>query len=110
MKRGRPLHSEIRQHLVEILAVSGPAYGYQLHKWYCEIFPACTRENVYYNLKKGLELGVFDIAEVRQEKGDYSWGKVVEKKYYKVGPKAEPRGDAKVKDFFEKMPQKTTRR
>ncbi|MBI4145820.1 hypothetical protein HY489_00615 [Candidatus Woesearchaeota archaeon] len=108
-QRGRPVKSEIRQNIIEMLNVTGPMYGYKVHKFYNELFPACTRENIYYNLRKGVKLGEFELAEVRQEKGEYSWGSMVEKKYYKLGPKAAPRNDAKVKDFFEKLKPKKDR-
>ena len=101
MKRGRPVKSEVRQNIVEMLAIMGKAYGYEIHRFYNELFPACTRENVYYNLRKGVKLGIFEIAEIKAEKGDYSWGNIVEKKYYKLGPTAEPRGDDRVRKFFE---------
>ena len=100
--RGRPVKSEIRQNIVEMLSVEGPMYGYQIHKFYNELFPSCTRENVYYNLRKGLKLGEFEL-EVRKEEGQYSWGTVVEKKYYRVGPKAVVSGSERVKDFFAKL-------
>ena len=103
MKRGRPVKSDIRQNIIEILAVAGKAYGYLIHKWYNQIFPPCTRENIYYNLRKGVKLGEFELADIKQEKGDYSWGTVVEKKYYKLGPKAVPRNNPKVKEFFDKL-------
>ena len=105
MKRGRPAHSIIRENIAEILAVSGPAYGYQIHRWYCELFAPCTRENIYYNLRKGVSLKEFELVEVRQEKGDYSWGAIVEKKYYKLGS-VSPKGDKRVREFFDKMPKK----
>ncbi len=101
--RGRPVKSEIRQNMIEILNVVGSTYGYKIHKFYNELFPSCTRENIYYNLRKGVKLGEFEIAEIKQEKGAYSWGTVVEKKYYKLGPNAHPRGDPRVKEFFEKL-------
>jgi len=104
--RGRPVRSEIRQNVVEILAVTGPLYGYKIHRYYNELFPACTRENIYYNLRKGVKLGEFELAEVKQEEGQYSWGTVVEKKYYRLGPRARVDGIAKVKDFFEKLKKK----
>ena len=101
--RGRPVKSEIRQNIVEILNVIGSAYGYLIHKYYNELFPACTREVVYYNLRKGAKLGEFELAEIKQEKGEYSWGTIVEKKYYKLGPNASPRGNPRVKEFFDKL-------
>lgn len=102
MPRGRPTKSDIRQNIIEILALIDKAYGYELHKIYKQIFPSCTREVIYYHLKKGVTIGEFVMEEIKEEKGDYSWGTVVEKKYYKLGPKAEPRGDPRVKEFFEK--------
>ncbi len=100
--RGRPIHSEIRQRIIEILAVTGPAYGYRIHKLYNEIFTPCTRENIYYNLKKGVQLGEISIEAVRQEKGTYSWGPMVTKTYYKIGPKSRPQGHPAVRDFIKK--------
>ena len=102
MPRGRPVKSQIRQNIIEILHVMGKGYGYEIHKIYKEIFPECTREVVYYHLKKGIQLGEFAIDEVRQEHGDYSWGRTVEKTYYKLGANAKPNGDARVKEFFER--------
>jgi len=104
--RGRPVKSQIRQNIIEILFVIGPAYGYRIHKFYNEIFPPCTRENIYYNLRKGVKLGEFELAEVRQEEGAYSWGTVVEKKYYRLGPNARPRGNPRVREFFEGLKEK----
>jgi len=106
MKRGRPVKSDIRQNIIEILASIGKAYGYKIHKIYNEIFPPCTRENIYYNLKKGVVLGEFEIKEIKLEKGDYSWGSTVEKKYYILGPKARPKGDKRVAEFMEKHKKK----
>lgn len=103
MKRGRPISSEVRDNIVEILYNFGPAYGYQIHRFYNEIFPATTRENIYYNLRKGAKTGVFELTEVKVEKGDYSWGTAVEKKYYKLGPNAAPKGDSRVKQFFDEL-------
>jgi len=105
MPRGRPVKSEIRQRIGEILYFLGSAYGYRLHKIYCMIFPKCTREVVYYHLRKGVTLKVFKITEVRQEKGDFSWGGVVQKTYYGLGSGAKVRVNEQVKKFFEKHPE-----
>ena len=102
MPRGRPTKSEIRQNLIEILAVLGKEYGYKLHKYYVQIFSPCTREVVYYHLKKGMQLGEIAFDEIKREEGTYSWGRIVEKKYYKLGANAKVKGEAKVKEFFEK--------
>lgn len=101
MPRGRPTKSEIRQNMVEILAVKGEAYGYELAKIYNAIFPQCTRENIYYHLRKGVALGEFVVKEIKQEKGEYSWGTVVEKKYYSLGPQAKVQGNERVRKYFE---------
>lgn len=101
--RGRPIHSEIRQRIIEILATIGSAYGYKIHKLYNGIFTPCTRENIYYNLKKGVQLGEIAVESVRQEKGSYSWGPVVTKTYYKLGLRARPQGHPAVKEFFDKL-------
>jgi len=103
MKRGRPVFSEIRQNIIEILFYLGKGYGYQLSKIYQQIFPACTREVVYYHLKKGVDLEEIKIHEVKKEKGDYSWGSDVTKTYYALGPNAKPKGSDRVKKELEKL-------
>jgi hypothetical protein len=102
MPRGRPVRSEIRQQLIEILAVKGQGYGYELAKLYNKIFTPCTRENIYYHLRKGVAIGEFVVKEIKQERGEFSWGSIVEKKYYALGAQAKPRGDERVRKFFEK--------
>lgn len=103
MPQGRPTGSAIRQNIVEILAVLGKGYGYLINKIYQDIFPSCTREVIYYHLKKGVALGEFVVEEIKQEKGEFSWGGVAEKTYYKLGSNAKPRGDEKVRKYFEKQ-------
>lgn len=102
MPRGRPIGSEIRQRMVDILAVMGQGYGYEIHKIYCELFPRCTREVVYYHLRIGVKLGQFIIEKVVSEQGDYSWGRMVEKTYYKLGPEANPRANYEIHEYFKK--------
>ncbi|MBD3319200.1 hypothetical protein GF342_04800 [Candidatus Woesearchaeota archaeon] len=99
-KRGRPTRSQIRQNIIEILFVMGKGYGYELHKIYNAIFSQCTRESVYYHLRKGIELGEFELKEITQEKGDFSWGGIVEKRYYCLGKHAIVKGDSRVADYF----------
>ena len=99
MKRGRPVGSVVRQNIVELLSVVGKAYGYQLHKFYCEVFVPCTREVVYYHLKKGTLLGEFEVHEVKRVEGNFSWGSHAEKTYYKLGPQAALKGSASVKEW-----------
>lgn len=102
MKRGRPTQSEIRQNIVDILFYMKKGYGYDIYKAYCAIFPKPTLRVIYYHLKKGVELEEFKVSEIRQEKGDYSWGKNAEKIYYSLGPNAKPSGSARVRKYFEK--------
>lgn len=96
MKRGRPVGSAIRQRLMDILGVMETGYGYKIHQIYCQLFAPCTREVVYYHLRTGVKLGEFIIEKVVSEQGDYSWGKTVEKIYYRLGPNAQPRKDEQI--------------
>lgn len=102
MPRGRPIGSEIRQRMIDILAVMGKGYGYEIHKIYCELFSPCTREVIYYHLRAGTRLGQFILDKVVSEQGSYSWGKSVEKTYYRLGPAAQPKTSASIEEFFKK--------
>jgi hypothetical protein len=99
--RGRPPQSKIRQNMIEILNVLGSAYGYQISKIYEQLFASATRRVIYYHLKKGVELNEFEIDRVEHEKGDFSWGRIAEKTYYKLGKNAKPRGDARVREAIQ---------
>jgi hypothetical protein len=101
-KRGRPIGSSIRQNLIEILYLKEKAYGYDLYKDYCAIFPKVTLRVIYYHLMKGVALGEFELEHVKVEKGNYSWGGEAEKKYYRLGKKANPKMEKRVKAYFEK--------
>ncbi len=103
MKRGRPVYSEVRQNMVEIVAALKNAYGYEIYSIYKSIFPAITMRLIYYHLKKGVSLGEFKVQKVVAEKGDYSWGPEAEKIYYSLGPNAKPKGDPRVQKYIEKM-------
>ena len=46
------------------------------------------------------------LESVKLEKGDYSWGEAAEKKYYKLGANAKPKGEKRVKDYFAKKEAK----
>jgi hypothetical protein len=102
-KRGRPIQSEIRRNIVEILFFLKQGYGYQISRIYQKLFPHCTREVVYYHLKKGVSLGEFELKEIKSEKGDFSWGDTVQKRYYALGPKASPKGEERVRECIESM-------
>lgn len=88
MPKGRPIKTEIREKVGAILQKVNIAYGYQIYKLYKEIFGNVSLRNLYYNLKKGVDLGEFVVVEVKLEKGDYTWGGEVEHKYYAIGPYA----------------------
>lgn len=98
MKRGRPPQSQIRQNIVEILYILGSAYGYQISKLYQQLFAPATRRVIYYHLRKGIDLGEFEVDRIEREKGDFSWGTIAEKTYYKLGKSAKPRGDKRVRE------------
>ena len=101
MKKGRPIKSEIRQNVVEILHFIKKAYGYEIYKVYTKIFPKVTLRSIYYHLRKGVSLGEFEISKIEKEKGDYSWGSEAEKIYYALGQNAKPAGNDRVKEFVE---------
>ena len=101
--RGRPLNSQIRKNIVEILYVMEKGYGYDIYKHYIALFPKVTLRSIYYHLNKGVELGVFKIQKIEKEKGDYSWGETAEKIYYELGKAASPKIDLRVKNYFEKL-------
>ena len=101
MPRGRPIKSQIRQNMVEILHHMGKGYGYDIFKSYKSIFPAVTMRVIYYHLKKGTDLGEFKVHEIKKEQGTYSWGGSVEKIYYALGENAKPLMDERVKEFFD---------
>ncbi|MDP7610306.1 MAG: hypothetical protein QGH19_00890 [Candidatus Woesearchaeota archaeon] len=102
MPRGRPLTSQIRKNLIEILYFLGKGYGYNIYKTYLAIYPKVTLRSIYHHLRKGADLGEFKIEKIAPEKGSYSWGDQAEKIYYRLGPNAEPTGDIRVKKFLEK--------
>jgi hypothetical protein len=103
VNRGRPVKSEIRQNIVDILFFLGEGYGYDIFKIYKQLYPKCTNEVIYYHLKKGTKLGEFILKEVRKVEGDYSWGPTAEKRIYTLGPEANPRIEKRVKEYIEKL-------
>jgi hypothetical protein len=102
MRLGRPIQSDIRQNIVEILYFLKKGYGYEIHKIYKDIFAPCTREVVYYHLRKGSAIGEFKVEEVKKEEGKFSWGSTAEKIYYALGPNAKPAMNARVRKYFER--------
>ena len=109
MVKGRPIKSKIRQNIVEILHYLGEGYGYQVAKMYNEIFPPVTQRSIYYNLQKGLLTKEITVHKIEEEQGEFSWGSVVEKKYYSLGKNAEPKGEKRVKGYIDQW-QKSKRK
>ena len=103
MPRGRPVGSEIRQNIVDILYFLGEGYGYDIYRIYKALFPKCTSEVIYYHLRKGTKTGEFVIKTIKKEKGNYSWGPMAEKIYYELGPDASPRLKKEVKEYILKL-------
>ena len=101
MPRGRPVKSEIRQNVIDLLFVMKEGYAYQIYKAYRALFPAATMRSIYYHLKKGVSTGEFVVKEVRKEKGDFSWGGEVEKVYYALGSQAKPRPSQRIKEYID---------
>lgn len=105
MRRGRPIGSNVRQNMIEILHFLGSAHGYHIFKVYKQIYPKITLRGIYYHLRKGLQLQEFEVDEIQKEKGDYSWGGEAEKKYYKLGKNAKPKADQRVKLLLDTKPE-----
>ncbi len=102
MAKGRPVGSQIRQNIVELLYFMKEGYGYQIYKTYLKLFPRCTLRSIHYHLKKGLLINEFKIKEIKKEKGEFSWGATAEKIYYELGPSASPKIDERIKRFFDR--------
>ena len=100
MKRGRPVASEIRQHIVDILGVMKKGYGYDIYRIYRKVYPKVTSRSIYYHLRKGVETGEFKEAGVVKTEGQYSWGPTAEKIYYELGPNAKPVNDPRVAEVL----------
>ena len=101
-KRGKRHGSQIRNNIIEILHCMKRGHGYSIYKIYRELYPKATMRSVYYNLHTGEKLGEFVIKGIESERGDYSWGAHAEKIYYALGPNAKPRGEQRVKEYFDR--------
>ena len=101
-KRGKRHGSQIRNNIIEILYFMKQGHGYSIYKIYRNLYPKATMRSVYYDLKAGERLGEFVIKGIENERGEYSWGAQAEKVYYSLGPNARPKGEFKVKEYFER--------
>ena len=99
-KAGRPLGSDVRDHIVEILYFLGEGYAYQIAKIYLALYRKLAKRTIYYHLRKGLSTGEFIIKEVKKESGKNSWGDTTEKIYFALGPNARPTMDERVKNHL----------
>ena len=102
-KPGRPFGSKIRQNLIEILFYLGEGYGYELHKLHEQLFKPCTKEVIYYHLKRGVERNEFEVKEVKIESGNFSWGPQTRKIIYKLGTLARPHMTEDIKEPIEQF-------
>lgn len=100
MPRGRPATSIVRARLAEILFLAGKLTAYDAHKHYIKIFAATTRRNVYYQLQRGEEEGLFG-KEVVEEQGEYSWGEQARKTYYYIKEKSGITINPAIQKYFE---------
>lgn len=100
-KKGRPVKSQIRENILEILQVGGPLHGYEIFNIYCEIFGKVHIRSIYYHLKKGTTIGEMKVDKIVQEIGEYSWGNKAEKTYYTVGEYVKSTVNPNVKKYFE---------
>ena len=66
--KGRPLGSQVRQNIIEILYFMGHGCGYDIYKIYVAIFPKVTMRLIYYHLNKGYQIWEFKIYKVGKEK------------------------------------------
>jgi hypothetical protein len=102
-KLGRKPKSQIRDEIVELLYFLKEAYGYSLYKKYCKVYEKkVSMRSIYYHLNKGVELGIFNLKEIRDVKGDFSWGSGAKQIIFQLGESAQPKGE---KDVFNKLSQ-----
>jgi hypothetical protein len=89
---GRPIGSDVRQNMIEILFKHKELHGYELYKIYCDLFPKVSQRLIYYHLKRGVSLNEFRVVRVHKKEGNYSWGGSVENIIYSIGLSAKPIG------------------
>jgi hypothetical protein len=100
-KKGRPLGSNVRDRIINILYQYRNLHGYGIHKVYEDIFGDVSRRLIYYHLDKGVEIGSVELAGTKEEEGNYSWGDTVQQKHYRLGPNAEPSYDERIAAYKE---------
>lgn len=88
--RGRPIHSDVRDRISKLLLEGGPTYGYDIYRKYNKQYKKVALRSIYYNLEKGIELGVFTVKEVQQHKGNYSWGESAKRVIFDLAVRNKP--------------------
>ena len=87
MARGRPLKSIVRDRLSQLLFVFGSLTAYDAHKHYIVLFAKTSQRNVYYQLRRGVDLELFNAKTVI-EQGEFSWGSTSRKVYFSLSSKS----------------------
>ncbi len=98
----RPIKSQVRQNIVDMLFFMKRSHGYAIYKTYIAIFPKTTMRNIYYHLNKGLKTGEFK-KEIEKTKGSYSWGEEAERTFYSLGKQAKTTMNKKVKEYVDSI-------
>ena len=96
---------------VEIVQVNGKQYKRVKNDegefWCIRTIAEHTKVNyrtIYYHLNKGVELGIFNLKEIRDVKGDFSWGSGVKQVIFQLGANAQPKGSKEVATNFSNTP------
>lgn len=103
MGRGRPVFSQIRENIAEILFFKDRCHGYEIYSTYIAIYPKVSQRSIYYQLKRGEALGMFRVERVVEEEGRFSWGTTAKKRYYTLGRYAKPVGDERVRRYIDSL-------
>jgi hypothetical protein len=100
-KLGRKPNSQIRDNIVELLFYLKEAYGYELYKKYKKIYPQqISMRSVYYHLTKGVDLNIFNVKEIQEVSGNYSWGTGTKRVIFTLGQEAKPK---QLKEIYIKL-------
>jgi hypothetical protein len=75
--------SEVRVRIGKILSVAKKAYGYEIYRIYTTVYGDVLLRTIYYNLKKGVELGDFEAANLMNVPGNFTWGFESNRVYYR---------------------------
>ena len=101
--RGRPLKSDVRDNIVNLLFLLKEAHGYEVCKIYNLLFPKVSQRLIYYHLKKGVSTGELEISKISRVDGDFSWGSDAERIYYKLSKNARPNPNKRTITKFKKI-------